>query len=362
MMVILYICKLYSTEGNGVINAMNNEIKYLQNECDVALYNFGVRLNSNVVKNIFSKDKHASIDKLPKPFNKPDLVVFEEIYKFEYIKLYKYCVKNNIPYVIIPHGSLVKLEQNRKWLKKSIANLFFFNEYISNASAIQFLNEQEMENSVFKYKKAIILPNGLDIIDNSVIHQKFDYYNFVFIGRYSIYTKGLDILLESFYRIKEFCLKNNVKLSLYGVDSTGKEKNKLLDYIQKHNMDQYVSVNGPIFGKEKQEILEKSYSFIQTSRHEAQPMSIIEAMSKGLPCIATFETSFGKYCNDNKCGIGTSLDIKEIANGIKELVSNKEKYKIFKKNAVECSKRDFDLKKITNETFLQYKKITKGDI
>ena len=68
-----------------------------------------VRINA-----IYNGTDYATISELPEPFNNPDLVVFEEVYKLEYIKLYNECLRKKIPYVVIPHGCLVEIEQRNK--------------------------------------------------------------------------------------------------------------------------------------------------------------------------------------------------------------------------------------------------------
>ena len=55
----------------------------------------------------------------------------------------------------MPHGALSKGAQRKKRLKKSIANLLFFNDYINNAVAIQYLSDKEKAESRFGKVKFI---------------------------------------------------------------------------------------------------------------------------------------------------------------------------------------------------------------
>ena len=355
-MKVLYICKLYSSKGNGVIEAIKNELKYFQTRNEVALFNLGVELLDTNINTIYSYRDYDSITKLPTPFNKPDLVVFEEIYKYEYIKLYKECKKNGIPYIIIPHGSLVYKEQHRKYLKKKIANFLLFNKFIREAEAIHFLNQEEKNNSKFKYNNSIIISNGIDF--NKRKYNRDNVFRYIFIGRYSIYTKGIDLMLKAFFLLKDWCIYNNTHLDLYGVGNN-QEIKYMKDYVTKNKMDSYVSINGPIYGNEKKAKLEKSSVFIQTSRHEGQPMGIIEALSLGIPCITTKGTSFKDYCNDNKCGIGVDFDISELVSAIIDIHNNKNMYKKYSENAIIKFKEDFELKKVTKKTEDTYKDIIK---
>lgn len=350
-MNILFVCKLKSTKGNGVIYAMLNEIKYLQDEVNVGLFSLGVEINNQIIGKEFNIKDYDSIESLPVPYNKPDLVVFEEVYKIEYIKLYKYCVKNKIPYVIIPHGCLVGGAQKRKWWKKIPANILLFNKFISSANAVQFLNSQEKELSKFNIKRTIEIPNGFEIFNNSAVKLKnTNKFTFLFIGRYDVYHKGLDILVDSFLELKDWCKKNMVCLELYGVIENKKEIDKLIKRIKYNDMCDVIKINGPIYGEDKEEKIKSSNVFVLTSRLEGQPMGIIEALAYGLPCVVTLGTSFKDYCNEKRCGIGVNFDKEEIKEAIKRIVIEKENYNAYVLNAKKCFIEDFDLKKITEET------------
>ncbi len=356
-MNILYICKVKNPKGNGVISVITEQIKRLEVNHNIALLNLGTSISPKISKKTYTKEK--KIEDLPSPFNHPDIVVFQEIYKPEYIKLYKECLKNNIPYIIVPHGSLNQIAQKKKRIKKILGNIVFFNKFIKEANAIAFLNEKEKKDSKFKYKDAVIISNGSNIPRE--INNPIKPYQYVFIGRYSIYTKGLDILLEVVKELKEWMEKNNIQIQLYGRDSTGNETETMKQIIKENNLEQICKINNPIYAEEKEKILQKAYCFIQLSRHEGQPMGIIEALSYGLPCIVTTGTSFKEYCNTNKCGIGISLEKEKIKNAIIEMYNNKDKRKTFSKNARECAKRDFDWEKIIKKIEKEYINIIKNN-
>lgn len=357
-MKILFIAKPLSKRGNGVVTAMESELKYLQEMGDVALFNIGVELDSNIAKNMYHVNDYQKISDLPKPYNKPDLVVFEEVYKLEYIKLYNECLRKKIPYVVIPHGCLVEIEQRNKRLKHMVANILLFNRYLRKAEAVQFLNELEKKNSKFKYKKSIIIPNAIDFVKRK--YKKDDSkFKFIYVGRYAVKVKGLDLLIKTFISLKEWCKENNVILELYGPIEENPEFELLKEEIKINNCTDYIKINGPVFGEDKAKKLQEASVFIQTSRHEGQPMGIIEAMSFGLPCIVTYETSFGEYCNQNECGIGINFSEEELKNAIKSIYADKKYLKICEKNAIAKMKENFELKEVTNKTLKTYKEIIK---
>lgn len=86
-------------------------------------------------------------------------------------------------------------------------------------------------------------------------------------------------------------------LELYG---DGPDKQKYENYITEHGLEGKIVLCGRV--NNPQEHIKKAKMFLLTSRHEGMPNALIEAMSMGLPCVAT------------NCGGG----------GVKDLVKNNE--------------------------------------
>ena len=352
-MIILHITSISNPSGNGVAVAVNEYVKYESKYAKVGLYN----LEGNIYNNFCDSfdGNYKNIQDLPKPFCKPDLVIFNEVYKPKYILLYKECLERNIKYVIIPHGCLVKEAQKKHKIKKIIGNMLLFNRFIMNANAIQYLNENEKQKSKrFKCKKVIISGNGINV--NNKKKNKYTNYNFIYIGRYSIYVKGLDLLLLICKNNKKWFKENNVKIELYGRDSLN-GMSQLKKLVDKYDLNEILTINNSVFGKEKEKILLNSYCFIQLSRHEGQPMGIIESLSYGLPCIVTKGTAFGEYVNENDCGFGCLFDANDIFDKIKYIYNNKSERNIQSKNAIKSIKKDFDWDNIISKLVEEYKEV-----
>ena len=355
-MKILFITKLLAVKGNGVLSALKNDIVYLQQIADVALFNIGLELPDDIAETVFTLSKYQTISELPEPYNKPDIVVFEEVYKLDYVKLYNECLKLKIPYIVVPHGCLVTNEQNKKKLKHMAANILFFNRYLRKAEAVQYLNEQEKVNSKFRCKKTIIIPNSIEYAERT-IETDTSSFKFVYIGRYDVTVKGLDLMVDTFISLKAWCRENKVVLELYGPIDENPDLEALKQKIADADCKDFISVNGPVYGEEKAEKLGRASAFIQTSRNEGQPMGIIEALSFGLPCVVTYGTSFGDYCNKNKCGIGVNFSKEELSAAIKNIFSDKEYFATCQINAVENMKKDFDVKAVAETTLKIYKEL-----
>lgn len=305
----------------------------------------------------------GSINSLEKPFNKPDLVIFHEVYRYPFIKIYKELKNRNIPYIIIPHGSLNKKAQSKHKLKKILGNMLLFRKFIKNANSIQFLSEKENKRSLQFNKDKYVLGNGI-YIDKDVELKEYKknqkIFKYIYIGRFDIKIKGLDILLKACNRNKEFMRKNNIQLSIYGKDSKDK-KGKLYinNYIQKNKLEDVIKLNSEIYDKEKIEKLIDADIFIQTSRTEGQPLSILEALGYGKPVIATPGTNFSKVVEKEKMGWETKLNSKDIALKMQEAYEFSKKYGLnnYSYNAKTYIEENFMWEDITKKALSIYKKV-----
>lgn len=352
-MVILHITSVTNPKANGVAVAVKSYFEFEKDIVNVGIYN----LESNLVNDVnsFSYDTYKSISSLPNGFDKPDLVVFNEVYKYKYISLYKECKKNHIKFVIIPHGCLSKSSQKKHKLKKTIANYLLFKKFIKNSSAVQFLNDEERKECIYKINKYIISGNGVDkpkYLNCCSNNNK----NFVYIGRYDTYHKGLDLIVQVCSKYKKWFIDNNVVFDLYGRDS-GDNLNNLKRMIIEKGVKDIVIINGPVFEKEKEDVLKNAYAFIQCSRFEGQPMGIIEAISVGVPCVVTYGTNIGNYINSNNCGLASDFDEDAVFKNIQKIADNVSLRNKMSKNAIKCSQIDFYWKSIINDCVDKYKKI-----
>ena len=99
---------------------------------------------------------------------------------------------------------------------------------LKKAAAVQYLNEQERANSKFRCKKTVIIPNTVEFRERTQdIDQSL--FRFIYVGRYDVTVKGLDLMVSAFISLKDWCRENNVVLELYGPI----EENPALDALKK---------------------------------------------------------------------------------------------------------------------------------
>lgn len=357
-MTLLHFTSITDNPTSGICVVVPKHVLAQQRIENVGVVN----LTNVIIKGAnyqFKYSKEFSIKKLPEPYNKPDIVIFHGIYFYKYIEISKYCQREKIPYVIVPHGSLTKYAQSIKRYKKIPANILFFNKFVCNASAIHFLSEKEKNNSAKYSRKSFVIPNGIDLPNK--IKTSFDRsnINMVYIGRLDIEIKGLDLLITAISLVAHKMRNKNCSLKIYGPDIAG-SKEIMKKMITEKKVSDIVSIHDGVFGKEKEQVLLESDIFIQTSRSEGMPMGILEALSYGLPCAVSEGTGFSETITNYNAGWSESTSASGIAQMLETILIEHNSIVQKSQNALTLGKR-YSWDTVVNDTLLTYNRLLNGN-
>lgn len=302
---------------------------------------------------------NVKISVLPVPFNNPDLVVFEGFYFINNVKLAIECRKKEIPYIIIPRCSLTWQAQKKKRLKKIVGNWLIFNKFAKQALAIQYLTQSEQNDSGQKWnEKSVVIPNGIYPTNFKKDIKKKNNIRGIYIGRFDIYHKGLDLLLEACKESKDKLIKFNIKIYLYGPDYKNAKK-KLLNKINLFKLQETLFLCNAVSGSEKKNIIENADFFIMTSRFEGLPMSLIEALSYHLPCLVTQGTYMANDILKSKAGWACETSVEGIKQAFSALINDLDNLDDLSNNAYSLSQK-YDWQNIAKTTNLTYSLLVAG--
>jgi glycosyltransferase involved in cell wall biosynthesis len=140
---------------------------------------------------------------------------------------------------------------------------------------------KEFEEKMKKGNKKIltrIVPEGVD--ESFFRIKRKSPKHILFLGRFDIGQKGIDLLLAAYAQVKE---KVKYPLVLAGF---GPDEEKIKKIVQKLHLTNNVSFVGKAYGKEKEKFLSESLFVAFPSRHEGFSLFSLEALASGLPLVA----------------------------------------------------------------------------
>lgn len=168
-------------------------------------------------------------------------------------------------------------------------------------------------------------------------------FNVLFLG-VLIKRKGIYELIEAIKIMRDKNLLESARLNFL-IGGTGPEESEVLKKIDKYGLNDYIEMLGWVDEKDKEDICKKSQLLVLPSYNEGLPMSILEAMSYGMPVIATDVGSINEVVVNDFNGylidVGDSITI---VKRVVELIENKEKWQDFSERSLEKIEKEFDEK------------------
>ena len=318
-MNILYLSNLSAKGYVGPTHSVPRQILAQSKYDHVFWYNLS-RIDKEKLSTIFpvytSEDYPSeSIHSFPVPFNRPDLIVVEQFYMFKLHKIFREMIRLKIPFIIVPRGEFTAGAQHRKFLKKFICNHLYFYHIAQSATAIQYLTEREAEQSGKQWNSHfLVVPNGIARQAQPIARKKRNHpgVHITYIGRVEIFQKGLDLLVKACSEVSQLIISKQCIIHIYGPDREG-SKTTLAKMIHQAGLSANILMHDGVYGEEKKNVLLDSDIFIMTSRSEGHPMAMLEALSYGIPCIASEGTNMAETIHDHAAGWGCGNRVKDIS-------------------------------------------------
>ena len=308
---------------------------------------------SNKFKNKLTIDTPISlVNYLKKTINDFDIIHIHEHRHSLAIFTHRYAVKNNVPYVLQAHGSVLPFFQKEK-LKEVFDKLWGFN-ILYDAKCVFALTEVEKEQYQkmgIKNEKIEIVPLGINLNEYDNLPQSGLFkskYNIgenekiiLFLGRIHE-IKGLDLLIKSFNEIQN----DNVKLAIVGGDYGYKEYLNTL--INDNGLNEKVIFPGVLTGSDKIEALIDCDIFVMPSRYESFTTSGLEAMACNKPLILTKNNHIHTWVEDN-VGLTCDFDVDDLARCMSTLLNDESLCKQFGKKGRKLIEEKYDWDKVINQ-------------
>lgn len=357
----LQYAKIGNNKANGVAVIVPKHLESLAEYWDVEFYDFRneyYKCNLKSSKVIYLNDNVQSpcFWMWESPYNKPDLVVFHEPFvSLRYLRIAKKLRKLKIPYILVPHSCFTKAALKVKYIKKRLALLTLYRNFVLGAAGIQFLTKNEMETSKYS-DKGFVIPNGISALKEKITKKQNESFDFIFIGRKDIYHKGIDVLLDSIKFSEEKLRLFRGKLKLYGPDFR-RGNNYIDDYVRKHALTDIVENYPAVYDEDKEKVFIDSKIFVLTSRLEGMPVTALEALHYQLPILVTPGTNLCNYVVDYNAGWCSQLNAQEISKTIINILEDQSLLKEFSQNTSRLINENFTWIEIAKKTRAEYTRI-----
>lgn len=269
-----------------------------------------------------------------KKYGKPDLV---HLHSFLYGSLAIWIKETyNINYVVTEHSTGFARElYNTEELSyaKGVFSNSKYNICVSNE--FKKLLEKIFDDE-FHY-----IPNAIDtdfFIPKVTGEKTFSFINIAFLDK----KKNQSMLIQAFS--KAFTNKD-VTLTIVG---SGAEYNTLNNFIMKLNMQKQIKLYGAASRDEVLELLQNSDAFVLSSEYETFGVVIIEAMSCGLPVVATKCGGPESIVMNDKLGKLVDIDVDSLSKGMLELYTKKYDSKYIRTYVIDNFSADIVSEKLLN--------------
>jgi len=224
-----------------------------------------------IVKKIRQNIKHLSPDIIHSHRRKENILAY-----------YSVRPGNKIQMVCTQHGMSEPLNYNIKRLQNvalSKYNLYIMSKYFKRVIAVsEDIKNNFIQNYGFKIDNVLLIHNGTNVPDISSFNKDDNIYVIGSAGRL-FKVKDYPLMVEIAREISQ--KTDKIKFVLAG---DGPERETILDMVKKYKIEKTFILTG--FIDNMNNFYNDLDLYINTSLHEGLPMSILEAMSHGLPVVA----------------------------------------------------------------------------
>ena len=177
---------------------------------------------------------------------------------------------------------------------------------------------------------------NMNDFQNKINHLNLEEVNLLFLAR-TEEAKGLFEAIEAFIKLKKKF--QNIKLTIAG---DGFSKQKAIEKIISHQLQDSVSFAGFITGEKKVQAFRNSHIYLFPSYTEGMPNSVLEAMAFGLPIVTTPVGGITDFFVEGKNGYYVEIkSVEKIVEKVSLLLTNTPKYMEISKNNLDFARREF---------------------
>ena len=323
MKKILVIHTQYQIQGGEDI-AVENEVKFLQNNFDIERLTFSNKIDSYFSQafSFFRNNNYQSVNALDESLNRfnPDAVYIHNTWFKASLGIFNLLRDRQIKPLLKLHNyrydctnsHLLSVHLNNNNPCKACGKKYFniLKNYDLNLIVLTNFHKQYLKNVNFIDKEISVIPNIIDIPDITKDLNKSQY--LLYAGRISK-EKGVEDLIKSFIN----CNFREVNLKIIGDGPLLKQlkntySNKNIEFLNSLPNNKVLSL-----------INDATAVVTATKLHEGQPTLLCEASAMGIPSIYPKTGGISEFFpNDYKFSF-KQFDYKDLEEKIKLIISSK---------------------------------------
>lgn len=209
-----------------------------------------------------------------------------------------------------------------------------FYKYILPYSDIDSSKAKKL-NPKIKFK---IVPQGVSKEFLQIKHETPEH--ILFLGRFDIWQKGIDLLLKSYSRVSD---KIEYPLVLAG---HGSDEGKIKDLIKKLKLENKVAIVGSAYAEKKNKLIKKAIFTAFPSRHDELSLWSLESLASGLPLVA-FDLPEARWAPETVALKAKPFDLEEYSKLLLKASENNLNQKM--RNASRTFAKNFTWEKVAED-------------
>lgn len=255
-----------------------------------------------------------------------------------------------IPYVLQTHGMI---DESKKRLA-GVIDWALTRRIVAGAGLTFYLtpNEKRSVQNLFPSVRQAHLPNGVPIPPEAITRDGSEVLEILYLARLHERKRPLEFVCAAQEIVRD---NSNLKFALVGPDAG--EGQRLSSYIESNGLQNLVRWEGPIPIEATLSRMRQAAIYVLPSVNEPFPMSVLEAMSLGLPVVITRSNGLAAVLEAYSAGIVVEDDIESLVQALRALIEYPPYRAMLGTNARKLILERFSIEVVVRELTTHYDRL-----